>query len=295
MIMIKKIAFFGATGMLAQPVIKELSSQNFEIKALVRDLKKAKAMLPQGIQLIEGDLKNSSAIERVVKGSDAIYINLSVNPNSKKSDFQSEREGLQHILTAAQNTNLQCISIISSLVQRYQGSEGFSWWVFDIKINAVNAIKKSGIPYLIFYPSGFMENFDKGPHRLAKLIVLAGKSRHPIYFVAGKDYSKQVCNAFKNFDGKSSEFVIQGPEAYTAGEAAKIFVSHYKKEKMKLIRLPFAAIALARKFSTNANYGYHIVKALNNYPEKFEAKNTWEKLGKPETTIIGYATSALNI
>jgi hypothetical protein len=33
------------------------------------------------------------------------------------------------------------------------------------------------------------------------------------------------------------------------------------------------------------NYGYHILEALNNYPEKFEAEKTWQQLGSPKITL----------
>jgi len=33
------------------------------------------------------------------------------------------------------------------------------------------------------------------------------------------------------------------------------------------------------------NYGYHILEALNNYPEKMEAETTWQQLGKPKITL----------
>ncbi len=33
----------------------------------------------------------------------------------------------------------------------------------------------------------------------------------------------------------------------------------------------------------------HIIEALNNYPEKFEAQSTWNELGKPSITLKDFA------
>jgi uncharacterized protein YbjT (DUF2867 family) len=285
----KNIAFFGATGMLAQSIIKELNQKGYNITALVRNKAKAAKILPANIKMVEGNLNNLRAIEEVLTGAEGLYLNLSVQPNSKKNDFQSEREGLQNILTVAKDKKIKFIAYLSSLVQRYQGMDGYSWWAFEIKNQAVGIIKKSGLPYLIFYPSTFMENFDKGSFRQGKRINLAGKSVYPMYFIAGEDYARQVEKALSNFNGTSKEYSVQGTEALNADDAAKIFVANYTKEKMSIAKLPFGILAFLGKLSPTFNYGANIVKALNNYPEKFEAEKTWDELGKPTLTLKEYA------
>jgi hypothetical protein len=45
------------------------------------------------------------------------------------------------------------------------------------------------------------------------------------------------------------------------------------------------------RFISKVNYVSHIVEALNKYPEKFEADNTWRDLGRPETTLREFARS----
>lgn len=290
-VQMKKIAFFGATGMLAQPLIQTFVRNGYQIKALVRNKETAQKILPSEIQLIEGNLNNQKAVEQTLEDVDFVYLNLSVKPNSKKSDFQPEREGLQVILNVAQLRNIKCIMYLSSLVQRYQGMDNFSWWVFELKNKAVASIKSSGIPYLIFYPSTFMENFDKGSYRLGNRINLAGKSIYPMHFIAGEDYAEQVEKALSKFKGISNEYIVQGTEALTADEAAKIFVSNYSKEKISIAKLPYKVLALLGNLNVTFNYGAKIIKALNNYPEKFEAQKTWDELGKPHLTLKEYAKS----
>ena len=42
-------------------------------------------------------------------------------------------------------------------------------------------------------------------------------------------------------------------------------------------------------FIQKFDYGYHIVEALNKYPERFEAQQTWDLLGKPQITLKDFA------
>jgi hypothetical protein len=53
--------------------------------------------------------------------------------------------------------------------------------------------------------------------------------------------------------------------------------------------MPMWVLKIAGKFMPKMNYLTHIMEALNNYPEKFEAKQTWTELGKPEMTLAQFA------
>lgn len=286
-----RIAVFGATGMLALPVVEELTRQGYALTALVRDPAAAARKLPATVTLVEGNLKDPAAIAQTLQGAQGIYLNLSVKPQSKPRHWQPEREGLQNIIAAARQHDIQFIAYLSSLVQRYQGVDGFKWWVFDLKQQAVAAIKNCGIPSLIFYPSNFMENFERGAYRQGSRINLAGLSRHPMYFIAGADYARQVARAIDLFMGQSREYNVQGPKAYNADEAAHIFAQHYKKQELSIAKLPLTVLRVAGLFSPQFDYGYHIVRALNNYEEQFESQKTWAELGNPTISLPQFAAS----
>ena len=287
----KKIAIIGATGKIGFPVTREFIHSNYEVTILSRDPSKAKKMFGQSVKIVEGDLENPGSLKQLLEGQHWLYINLSVAQTSKATEFQPEREGIANILKVAKEENIQRIGYLSSLVQRYHGMEGFSWWGLEIRQQAIHAIKNSDIPYSIFYPSNFMENFDEGDFIVGNRILLIGKSLYPYYWIAGSDYGKQVINAFEKDEG-NTEYVIQGPEALSAEEAGKVFAHHYKGRKLSLLKIPFWILKVAGMFSSKANYGTNIIYALNHYPEKYEAAETWLKLGKPETTLSLYAANA---
>jgi uncharacterized protein YbjT (DUF2867 family) len=284
----KTIALFGATGMLALPVVKSFLNSGFKVKALVRDVAKAEKLYQHTIELHQGSLNSIIDIEKVIKGSDAVYCNLSINPESTPEDFQPEREGLDNLLSVAGIMKVSQFGYIASLVQRYEGMNDFHWWVFELKNQAIAKIKKSGIPYTIFYPSTFMENWSAGHYRNGDKLLLAGKSRFPMWYIAGEDYGKQVAEAFKNEECLNAEFDIQGPEAYTQSQAGAIFAKNNPKP-LKIYRLPGFILSMMAPFNQRMNYGAKIVKALNNYPEKFDAETTWKILGKPRITLEEFA------
>jgi uncharacterized protein YbjT (DUF2867 family) len=280
----KKIAIIGSTGMLGQPVTKAFISAGFDVTLLVRNADKANELFDSKVRIVKGDLKDTSSLKELLNGQDAVYLNLSVEQSSGINDFQAERDGLKNILQVAKASNIKRVGYLSSLAIFYTG---INWWVLDIKKEAVKSIKQSGLTYSIFYPSTFMESFDKGAYRQGNSINLAGTSKYPMYLIAGADYGKQVVKAFENDNG-NNEYMVQGQDGYTADDAAKLFAANYKKAKIKVAKLPFGILKFLGQLSKKFNYAANIIDTLNNYPEKFEAKETWQDLGKPQTKFIDY-------
>lgn len=284
----KKIAVIGGTGMIGRPVVQALCDAGYEVTALVRDEAKARKLLPPGIRHCTGDLRNVHDVDRALQDQDGIYLNLNLNLADGKHAWHAEREGIDNIIAAAQKNNIKRIAIISSVVMNYQGMNGFHWWVFDLKKEALDKIRTSGIPYTIFYPSTFMENFMI-TYRKGNRILLAGTSHHKMYFIAGKDYGRWVARSFEVLKKENREYNVQGPEGYTADEAANVFINNYTRAKLTISRAPLAVLKFVGLFSNTVNYGHHIIEALNNYPEKFESEDTWNTLGRPVTTLADYA------
>lgn len=284
----QKILFIGASGMLGKPVALELLRAGFPVTFLARDVEKMQKLFPN-MPVVKGDVFDPASLETAMAGQEIVYLNLSVAQSSKKSEPQPEREGVNNIIEAAKKTGVKRIVYLSSLIKNYEGINGFSWWAFQVKHEAVNAIKNSGLNYSIFYPSTFMECLDKQMLQGSR-IMLAGKSEAPMWFIAAKDYGVQVAWAMKKAGDTNQEYAVQGLEPFTADEAAKVFTENVKS-KIKIMRAPLTPLKYLGIFNQRMNYAYHICEALNKYPEKFESQNTWDHLGKPTTTLAEYVSS----
>ena len=281
------IAIIGATGMLGQPVAKAFINAGWKVRILARKAEKARRLFGSSISVVEGDINNVNVLRELLRGHDAVYMNLSVDQNSSERDFQPEREGLQHVLKVAKDAGVQRVGYLSSVVKDY---DGFQWWPFTVKRAAVATMKASGLPYSIFYASTFMETFDSNAassYRQGNRINIAGVSKHKMYLIAGADYGRQVVRAFERNNG-NNEYIVQGRDGYTANEAAKLVTEHYQGAKLSVATLPFGVLKFIGRFSKRFNYVAHIVEALNNYPETFAAERTWQDLGEPQISLMDY-------
>lgn len=283
------IAVVGATGLIGKPVTEQLVSAGFSVTILARNPEKAQRIF-SGLRIVQADLKDPASLRAGLENQQIIYLNLSVKQNEKPGAFHTETDGLKNLLTEARRAGIRQIGYLSSLVMNYQGMNGFNWWVFDVKHEAVRMLKQSGIPVTIFYPSTFMESFSM--QRQGRFLPLAGESRAKMWFIAGQDYGRQVAQALQRTSAENREYVIQGPEALTYEEAENRFVRQYSRQKLIPLKAPMRALQFLGRFNRTIDYGAHIVEALNNYPEQFDAGKTWAELGKPALTIDDYARTA---
>lgn len=283
---IRRLAVIGATGMLGKPVTRALIDAGYEVTIIARAPAKAKPLYP-GIHIVPGDVLDAASMHRALEGQEAVYVNLHTAPGEDPQGLHAETDGVRNIIVAAEQHGLRRIGYISSLVKDFEGQDGFSWWVFEVKQRAVDLLKATSVPTLIFYPSSFMENFENGFRRGDRLL-LAGTSEHKMYFIAGRDYGKQVARAFALPGKASREFVVQGLDGYTAEEAARIYAEHHPGA-LSIVKAPMWTLHLAGLFGKRLRYGARIVEALNRYPETFEAQATWDELGKPTMTLAAYA------
>ena len=278
---IHKIAIIGATGMLGIPVTVALLDAGFAVTALSRKPDEARRVLPAATQIVAADARDEGSLKRGLAGQDALYLNLSIAPTERRGDFHTEQQGLEHILSAARFAGIKRIGYVSAMIQ-----DGPSrWWVLDVWRGAIARIKGAGIPYTIFYPTNFMETLPQR-HMLGRTFVMTGWSRKRNWWIAGRDFGRQVARSFALPEAANREYSVQGPEAMTYNEAARRFAQAAKKRRLTL---PLLFIHVAGIVSPSMRFNGRIMRTVLRYPETFQAEGTWRDLGKPSTTIEEFA------
>ncbi len=282
----KKITVIGATGMIGIPVTKELIKAGFEVTALVRDENKAKKNFPQGVTFVKGDIEDKNSIVNSLKNAEGVYINISTKPTDKENKFNPETQGIDNILWAIKQSQIKQVAYLASfLALNYTGN----WWVMKAKKESIAKTKNCGVPYSIFYPSNFMENFANGMKRGNKITTI-GKSENKSWWISGEDFGKQVANLFKLDKSVNSEYSVQGLEGMTMSEAAQKFADSYTKEKLSVSSMPLGIFKFIGIFVPQVKFLANLMEVMLNNVETFEAQKTWNELGKPTITLKEFAS-----
>jgi len=216
----KTILIIGGTGMLGKPVAQRLKADGFNVRLLVRNPEKARKLLGDGYEFIQGDVDNESSLNTALSGVDGVHISLKGGPT--EADFERmDHFAVRDIARIAKEQNVGRVTLISAYAvseEKADTPESRS------KVRGEAALKSSGVPYTIFRCSWFMETlplFVQG-----KSISLIGDQTHLLHWIAAEDYARMVSKSYQTDETLNKELYIFGPEAYTMGEAMS---RHYPK------------------------------------------------------------------
>lgn len=281
----KKVAVIGATGRLAPKVIKEMIENGITVRALVRNTEKAKKTLPSEVEIILANLEDLDSLINGLANTDYVYLNLSTeHPDSK---FQPEYDGVRNVLKACERTGIKRIFKISGLgAFRKDFAQGKTIFVNEIRIKGQELIKSSGIPYTFFHPSWFMESLELMFQKGNKLNGFK-PIKHPIHWIAGKDYAKMVVNAIKNESPENKNYIMQGPESITMHDAL-VRYSNTFSPPLKVSETPIGVIKLIGMFVPKFKIIGMMGEYFKDFKEEFIADQTWKEIGKPTLTIETY-------
>lgn len=281
----KKIAVVGATGRLAQPVIQQLLWHGYQVRALVRDLEKAKKWLPDSVELVKGNVTDPTSLIQAFKGVDYVYINLNSDDVSPNQPFYVEREGIKNIVEACQLTGVQQILKISAL-----GTYPFVEHDNDILQNQIRRqghafIEQSGIPFTIFHPTWFLDSIFWGIKK--DTFQWIGK---PVdfYWMNSVDYAVQVIEAINNPTAFDTHYAVQGSEKINYKQIIdRLKVSFNPRLKMQV--MPVWMVRILGIFTPKMAHLAELFGFYEKTNEVFLATKTWDDLGKPRTSLEEFA------
>ncbi|AFU98250.1 SDR family oxidoreductase [Simiduia agarivorans] len=212
----KNISIIGGTGMLGAPVAREFARRGFAVKIITRNAIAACKALGADFEYLEGDLFQASFLSEALADCDGLHINMS--GQCKATYYKNHVVATQRILQAISHRPPECISMISSASVYPEQTDR---WDTLYKLEAERLLIHSGIPYLVFMPSWFMESLPLFIQD-GKLIQI-GPSVQPIHWLAAQDYARLVVDCFQNPRCRNQRLPIYGPEGITMHQALAAF------------------------------------------------------------------------
>lgn len=277
------ISVIGATGRLALPVVEALQEQGFEVRAIVRNLEKAKKTLPKGIKMALADVKDVPSLIRALEGSTHVYINLSAEENDSKSSFFLEREGVANCVEACKAVGVRQILKIGALGAHPDSTSTKEFYQNQIRREGHRFIEASGIPFTVFHPTWFLDSVRWAIKK--NTLQWVGK---PVgfYWTNSKDYAQMVAQAVDNPLAYNKHYVVQGLEKLDYVEVYQ----RLKKQQptLKLQVLPLWIVKTIGFFSPSMKSLAELFEFYEGTTEEFNGATTWKELGKPSTSLEAF-------
>ena len=222
-----KIVFVtGATGNQGGAVARNLHQKGFIVKALTRNTNSPKASILKqlGIQLVKGDLNNSTTYLEHLKGAYGVFSVQTFEEGVKKET----RQGIS-LATTAKELSIQ--HFVYSSAPGADLKTGIPH--IESKFVIENHIRQMSIPFTIIRPGSFYENFlipqvKKG--------ILKGHLTQPInrdtvlHYIAADDIGKAVARIFCESDLYNGKTVSLACESLSTQEVAETFTRALNRE-----------------------------------------------------------------
>ena len=278
----KELVIIGATGKLAVPIINRLVSKPIKLTALVRDVEKAKTVLPSGIDIKYGDLQDIDSLTKGLAGVGHIYLNLS--SNGVPNEFQPEIDGIKNLVKAVDHESIKQVIQISGVgaLRPDFHTNGTMLYTNAIRNEGFMILRHAGIPHTRMHASWFA---DAIPWFVShNKFIIYGNQPNRIYWTNTVDFADQLFNAIGNEALSNSDLVIQGEYAYTMKQAAELFGENTDN-----------ALHINHQTITQelGNFG-KLMEYFDQFQEQLIAESTWSLVGKPTMSFADFVKKYLN-
>ncbi|GCC49885.1 hypothetical protein SanaruYs_00990 [Chryseotalea sanaruensis] len=76
------------------PFTQAFVKHRYEVSALIRNAAKASKLLPENVQIVNGDIADPGSLEKFLDQTEYLYLNLNLQQHEKLNEFHTEAEGL---------------------------------------------------------------------------------------------------------------------------------------------------------------------------------------------------------
>lgn len=151
----------GATGETGRRIVNELVQRGIPVRAMVRDLEKAKQVLPAEAELVVGDVLQPDQLQTALADSTVLFSATGAAPSfDPTGPYKVDYEGTKNLVDAAQKAGIQHFVMVSSLcTSKLFHPLNLFWLILVWKKQAEEYLEKSGLTYTIVRPGG-LKNED---------------------------------------------------------------------------------------------------------------------------------------
>ena len=287
----------GATGLLGGRVCKELAAQGKPVAGMVRsasDDTKVGALREAGVELIEGDLKDPTTLQRACQGPTAVISTASASMSRQAGDnIQSvDLDGQRSLIDAAKAAGVGKFVYIS-----FSGNMTTDAPVTAAKRAIEQHLQNSGLDYTILRCGFLMEvmvapivGFD---YANAKAVVY-GSGDNPLSLLSMDDVARMCVLCLDKPEASNAVIEFGGPEPVTLHQLVSTF-EEVKGQPFEMQHVPEEALVGAWEAADDP-----VSKSINAIMVDFARgdvipmNETLETFSVPMTTVRQYAANVLS-
>ena len=218
-----RVLVAGATGQLGSVIVKKLASAGVPVRAVARNAQKLESLKGPGVETKAVDLMNLAALTEACRGVGQIVSTVNNAMGSgATSPTKIDLTAHQNLCAAARNAGVRRITFISA-----RGIDQDSPVdLFRIKWYIEDAIRRSGVPYVIVRPTAFMDvwvdQIVAEPIRQKGTATIFGPGTARMNYIAVEDVAEFVARIVAREEIVNEVIEIGGPSTSSMNEVATL-------------------------------------------------------------------------
>jgi uncharacterized protein YbjT (DUF2867 family) len=204
------ILITGATGTVGSEVVKRLSAQGVQARAVTRDLHKVEANRLPHVQFVQGDFDDPESLRRACTGVERAFL-------LSNSTERAERQQIAFV-EAALKSGVRHIVKLSQLHADVNSPGRFLRYHAAVEA----AVQGAGLTFTFLRPNLYMQgllNFRQSIKEKSAFFAATGEGR--ISAVDVRDLADVAVAALTGSQHDNKSYSLTGPEALTFTEMAK--------------------------------------------------------------------------
>lgn len=247
------IILAGATGYLGSHLVKVMQDQHFSFKAIARNNKKLIRMGLNEDQILQAEVTQAQTLKGLLEGADILISTIGITRQKDGLTYMDvDYQANLNLLEEAKKAGVKKFIYVAAI----NGDKMRHLKIMAAKEQFVDALKTSGIEYIIVRPNGFFSDM-KDFLEMAKKgkVYLFGDGNFKLNPIHGEDLAKAILDTINQ---SNVEIEVGGPDILSQNEIAEMALNAHGKP-IKILHLPDwirkAAIILVRTFTSSKTYG----------------------------------------
>ncbi len=149
----------GATGATGRRIVAQLVERHIPVKALVRDRTRGVELLPDGVELVVGDVLNPDSFKAALSDCTVVLCATGASPSlNPLGPFQVDYVGTKNLVDLAKQQEIQQFVLVSSLcTSKLLHPLNLFWLILFWKKQAEEYLMNSSLNYTVVRPGGLRE------------------------------------------------------------------------------------------------------------------------------------------